>query len=324
MWDYYICLYIETHCAARYLKPKTITAYREELDKFHAYVKVELANASPDCISMHQVLLYVRHLREVRGNGESAVNRSVVVLRNFYRAMVAMGHVDASVNPMAHFPKIKPVARKLPVVLSKEQVRKLLDAPPTHTIIGLRDRAILTLLYGTGIRASECAGLCEQDVDFDERTIRVQGKGGHQRVIPLNDQVVKVLRVYQQARGEGAPEQAFFLSRLKKPMSRNAIYERVRTWSRKAGISKRVSPHRLRHTFATHLVQADVPLVTIRDLLGHRLITSTQIYLHVTAKELRAAAKVHPIRELVEPVGHLLPNVKLPFQPPPKRRLRAG
>lgn len=324
MWDYSICLYTQTHCVARGLKASTIAAYRDTLEKFRAYVKVELEDAPPDQISAHQVLMYVQHLREVRSNGDSAVNRTVVVLRSFYRAMVALGHMDPSANPLAHFPKIKPVARKLPTVLSKEQVQTLLEAPPTDTVLGLRDRAVLALLYGTGARASECAGLREEDVDLEDRTIRVEGKGGHQRVIPLNDQVAEALRVYRAARGEGTPEAAFFLSRLQKPLSRNAVYERVRTWSQRAKLAKRVSPHRLRHTFATHLVQADVPLVTIRDLLGHKLITSTQIYLHVTAKELREAAKMHPIGELIEPLKGLLPDVKLPFQPPPKKRPRAG
>jgi integrase/recombinase XerD len=221
---------------------------------------------------------------------------------------------------LAHFPRIKARPRKLPTVLSAEEVQRLLDEPPRDTILGLRDRAILTLLYGTGIRASECAHLREEDVDLDDGSIRVTGKGGHQRTLPLNDSVVQSLKVYRQARGPAGAEEAFFRSRSKRGMSRNAIYDRVRRSSRKAGIHKRVSPHRLRHTFATHLVKAGVNLVTIRDLLGHRLITSTQIYLHVTAEDLREAADAHPIRRLAPRVEDLLPNVKLPFQPPPGRQ----
>jgi site-specific recombinase XerD len=178
----------------------------------------------------------------------------------------------------------------------------------------------LLLLYGTGIRASECAHLREEDVDLDDGTVRVTGKGGHQRTLPLNDCVVETMRVYRQARGPAGPRETFFRSRSKRGLSRNAVYERVRRWARQAGIHKRVSPHRLRHTFATHLVKAGVDLVTIRDLLGHRLITSTQIYLHVTATDLREAADAHPIRRLAPRVEHLLPDVKLPFQPPPVRR----
>lgn len=319
MWDYWICLYTQTHCTARGLLPSTIAAYRATLTQFRSYAEERLNRLAPDHVTARHVLEYLEHLRRNRGNGDSAVNRQVTILKNFYRAMVAMGHLDPAANPLAHFPKIKARPRKLPTVLSAEQVERLLNQAPVDTILGLRDRAILTLLYGTGIRASECAGLKEEDVDLEERTIQVTGKGGHQRTLPLNPRVAESLAVYRQARGPQAPREPFFRSRFGKAMSRNAIYERVRTRARKAGIHKRVSPHRLRHTFATHLLKAGVGLVTLRDLLGHRLITSTQIYLHVTADDLQQAAERHPIARLAPTVEHLLPDVKLPFQRPPVR-----
>src|SRR5271167_3281693 len=172
----------------------------------------------------------------------------------------------------------------------------------------------MTILYGTGIRASECAGLTEQDIDWQEQTIHVVGKGGHERTVPLNEDVVDMLKQYRLARGPVKSNATFFRSREGGAMSRNAIYERVRTTGRKARIEKRVSPHQLRHTFATHLIKAGVGLVTVRDLLGHRLITSTQVYLHVTADDLRAAAARHPIRTLLDTVKHLLAPGPLPFQ----------
>lgn len=320
-WDYWICLYTQTHCVARGLRPLTIAAYRTTLLQFQAYVQVRIGKEiEPDQVTAQMVLTYIQHLRDERNNGDSAVNRQATVLKNFYRAIVAMGHLEPAANPMAHFPRMKAKPRKLPVVLSEDEVHNLLKSPPTNTIVGLRDRAILTLLYGTGIRATECATLTEEDVDLDGRTVRVTGKGGHQRTVPLNDRVVESLRIYRKARGAVAPNHAFFQSRTHKAMSRNAVYERVRTHARQAKIPKRVSPHRLRHTFATHLVKAGVGLVTIRDLLGHRQITSTQIYLHVTAEDLRDAATRHPIHRLTTSIEHLLPNVKLPFQPPPGRR----
>jgi site-specific recombinase XerD len=324
MWDYWICLYTQTHCVARGLRPLTIKAYRSTLGQFQAYVRVRLDDLSPDRITARHVLEYLEHLRRERDNGDSAVNRQATVLKNFYRAIVAMGHLDPSANPMAHFPRIKASARKMPRVLSHEQVRKLLSHPGTDTILGLRDRALLAVLYGTGIRASECATMTEGDVDLVEATIRVCGKGGHERTLPLNRSVADALRVYREARGAVVSTEAFFLSRSKRGLSRNAIYERVRSHAERARVGQRVSPHRLRHSFATHLVQRGVGLVTIRDLLGHRLITSTQIYLHVTADELRDAADRHPILQLAAPVDHLLPKVRLPFQPPPGRRRGCG
>jgi integrase/recombinase XerD len=320
MWDYWICLYTQTHCVARGLRPLTISAYKAALMQFQAYVEVRLERIAPDQVSAKQVLEYLEHLRRERNNGDSALNRTATILKNFYRAMVAMGHLDHAANPMSQFPRLKPPSRKLPVVLSSEEVQRLLSAPPGDTVLGLRDRALLALLYGTGIRASECAGLREEDVDLDQLVVRVRGKGGHERVVPLNVNVAETLRVYRQTRASIGRSEPFFQSRRRKGMSRGAVYQRVKTYARTARINKRVSPHRLRHTSATHLVKANVELVTIRDLLGHRLITSTQVYLHVTAADLREAADRHPIGQLSGFVTELLPDVKLPFQHPPARR----
>lgn len=323
-WSYWIALYIGTHCAARGLRSTTMVAYRATLDQFRAFVTLRLANKDPEQITAADVLVYLQYLRNDRDNGDSAVNRQIVVLKNFYRAIVAMGHLLPADNPLAHFPIIKATPRKLPGTLSENEVRSLLSAPGTDTILGLRDRAILIVLYGAGIRASECSGLREQDVDLTHRTIQVTGKGGHQRTIPLNEQVVATLTRYRQARGIRLPTGPFFESRRKRSMSRGAIYERVRGWSLRAKIPKTVSPHCLRHTFATHLVRAGVKLVTIRDLLGHRSIASTQIYLHVTAVDLREAADRHPIQRLAPLVEQFLPAMKLPLQHPPWRPRATG
>ncbi len=319
-WEYWICLYTQTHCTARGLRASTIAAYRKTLDQFREYVRFQQGDVEPGQVTARHVLEYVNHLRRDRHNGDSAVGRQVTILKNFYRAIVAMGHLEPAANPLAHFPKLKAKPRKLPTVLSAEEVQHLLASPPKDIVLGLRDRAILALLYGTGIRATECATLLEKDVDLVAGTIRVTGKGGHQRTLPLNPKVAESLTAYRQARGNVPPREAFFRSRTGKAMSRGAIYERVRTHARRARIAKRVSPHTLRHTFATHLVRAGVGLVTIRDLLGHRLITSTQIYLHVTAEDLRSAAANHPIERLAPTVEFLLPNVKLPLQYAPRRR----
>jgi integrase/recombinase XerD len=190
-WSFWIELYIRTHCVARGLRPLTLAAYEDALNQFHEWVRVTQADRAPDQLSAREVLAYLQHLREVRGNGDSAVNRAVVVLRRFYRAMVAMGYLDHAANPLNAFPSIKAVPRKLPRVLSSEQVRRLLAEPEADTVIGLRDRAILALFYGTGIRVSECASLRSGQVDLVQLTITVQGKGGHERAIPLNPELAE-------------------------------------------------------------------------------------------------------------------------------------
>lgn len=313
-WSFWIELYIRTHCVARGLRPLTLAAYEKTLQQFRDWVRVKVDNREPDQITARDVLAYVQYLRQVRDNGDSAINRTVVVLRRFYGAIVAMGYLDHQDNPLASFPSIKAVPRKLPVSLSSDQIRGLLSEPKPDTVIGLRDRALLALLYGTGIRASECASLRNASVDLKQLTITVQGKGGHERTIPLNAELAEVLRTYVEARGPALNHAPFFRSRFGRALSRGSVYERVRTWGERSRVGIPLSPHRIRHTFATHLVRAGVGLVTIRDLLGHRLITSTQIYLHVTADDLRAAAARHPISRLLDTVRHLLAPGPLPFQ----------
>lgn len=313
-WDYWIALYINTHCVARGLRPLTLRAYEATLEGFRQYAREKLPQKGPDEVSLCEVLQYLEYLRKERDNGASALNRQATVLRNFYRAMVAMGHLEPRQNPMAHFPRIKPAPRKLPATLTRQEVGALLDHPETDTVLGLRDRALLAILYGTGIRASECAGLAEQDINWEGRTIRVMGKGGHERSVPLNEEVLHIMKQYRLARGGVKATEPFFRSREGRSLSRNAIYERVRSHARRAHIPHRVSPHQLRHTFATHLVQEGVGLVTLRDLLGHQQITSTQIYIHLTAQDLRQATDKHPVSKLIKRVEELLPHLKLPIQ----------
>jgi len=313
-WSYWIELYVRTHCVARGLRPLTLAAYEDTLKQFHDWVRGQQQDREPDQITARDVLAYLQYLRQVRDNGDSSINRTVVVLRRFYAAMVAMGQLEHSDNPLAVFPSIKAVPRKLPVSLSSEQVSRLLREPKPDTVIGLRDRAMLALLYGTGIRASECASLRNGNVDLKQLSVTVQGKGGHERTIPLNAGLAEVLRTYVEVRGLAPSNAPFFRSRFGRSLSRGGIYERVRTWGQRSRVGIPLSPHRIRHTFATHLVRAGVGLVTIRDLLGHRLITSTQIYLHVTADDLRAAAARHPISRLLDIVKHLIAPEPLPFQ----------
>lgn len=313
-WSYWMSLYVRTHCVARGLRPLTLVAYEDALRQFSEWIRMTRQDCPPDQVAARDVLQYLQHLRDDRGNGDSAVNRALVVLRSFYRAMVAMGYLDHTANPLIAFPSIKAVPRKLPVFLNTDQMSRLLAGPKPNTVIGLRDRTMLALLNGTGIRASECSSLRCGQVDLIRMTITVNGKGGHERSIPLHPHLVAEMNDYVRVRGDASPSAPFFRSRFGNAMSRGAIYERVRTWGQRSHVGIPISPHRLRHTFATHLVRAGVGLVTIRDLLGHRQITSTQIYLHVTAEDLRAAVARHPIGTLLSTVEHLLPTARIPFQ----------
>jgi integrase/recombinase XerD len=313
-WDYCIAFYLNRHCPARDLTSKSIASYQGTLKSFREYVRMRAKDRPPGQIKPIDVLGYLQYLREVRHNGAASVKRHVTVLTSFYGAVVAAEHMEARDNPMVGMPRVKGPPRRLAVTLDRDEVKRLLASPDAGTVLGRRDRAILILLCGTGIRASECSGLNDEDIDFKAHKIKVTGKGGHERVLPLTEEVEHALAQYRLARGAVAEGAGFFRSRKGRRMSRGAIYERVRRHAAKAHIRKKVSPHRLRHTFATHLMKAGAKLPEIQRLLGHQLITSTQIYVHMTAEDLRHAAEIHPISGLIEKVADLLPDVKLPFQ----------
>jgi integrase/recombinase XerD len=324
MWQYGLKLYLEVHCSTRGLQSSTLASYEHSLRQFISYVEVKLENKVPAAVTARDLLEYLGYLRTERKNGDSAVNRHLTILRCFYDGLQALQYIRPVENPMEGFPRVKAAHQKLPVFLSKDEVARLLNAPKGDSVLMVRDRTMLRLFYATGIRATECATLKEEDVDLENRTIRVTGKGGHQRSVPLNTSALAMMKHYRQVRGEINPKACFFLSLRRKPMTRGAIYERVRKWAVVAKIDKVVSPHRLRHTCATHLANAGVEIVKIRDLLGHRQLSSTQIYMHTTAQDLKEAVEKHPIKRLAADLDQLLPGVKLPWHYPPVRRHQAG
>jgi len=319
-WDLWIDLYCETWCTARNLKVSTIVAYRDSLQQFKEWAQREQLVTEPTRVTTRIALDYIVYLREERKNGGSAVHRALVILKNFYAAMVSFGQLEPRDNPMAGFPRIKKGRQKLPTYLTSAEISRLLACPKTDTVLGLRDRAMLTLLYATGIRASECATVLEEWVDLDERTIRVLGKGQRERVLPLNDRAMEALRTYRQARGSLPANKQFFRTKTGRGINRKIVYQRVKKYASKSKIEKRVSPHTLRHTCATHLIQRGEKIVTVRDLLGHRQITSTQVYIQTSAQDLIEVARNHPVRELAPRIASLIEGVRIPIDHPPRRR----
>ena len=317
-WEYGIKLYTEVHCTGRGLQPSTIVAYSAVLEQFRKYILYRVSDKLPCEVTSRDILDYVVYLRKERQNQQAAINRTVVIISNFYKALVAMRQLDPHENPTTGFPRLKSTPRKLPKVLNNEEVDSLINQPSDQTVIGLRDRALIMLLYSTGIRASECSGLREGDVDLVEKTIVVTGKGGHQRKIRMNESACRAMSAYRNVRGLSLPHRHFFISMRGRGMSRNAIYERVRTTAIKAGINKPVSPHWLRHTCATDLVRAGVNVVVVQELLGHRHIASTQVYFHVSGESLAHAAEQHPINRFSDLIDELLPGVMLPFRHRPR------
>lgn len=313
-WNYWLGLYLDRFCLSRGLSHKSVCAYRGDLGMFRSFILKRKGEVRPSSLRMNDILEYIRYLQEERHNGVCAVNRQIMSIKSFYRAMVAFEEIQPRENPMRDFPKLKPIPRKLPKHLSENEIKAMIKGCDADSIVGVRDRALLILLYGTGIRASECAGVTDLDIDFENKSIHVTGKGGHQRCVPLKDEVIEALKEYRGLRGEQPPSYAFFRSMRGNHLSRGAIYERVRKAGVRSKLEKRVSPHKLRHSFATHIIRTERNIQVVSELLGHRHVASTQIYVHVTGRDLMEAIEKHPIEMIVERIERNLVGVRLPFK----------
>jgi site-specific recombinase XerD len=246
--------------------------------------------------------LTTRHLRRYaawlseREAAPATVGRRLVALRGFYRCLREHGHVAQNPADLIPAPK-RP--QHLPTVLKPEELARLLDRIPATTALEVRDRALFELAYACGLRAEEIVTLDVDAVLFDREEVRVEGKGSKTRLIPAGEPALRsVGRYLERARpalvGDQA-EPALFLSKSGRRLSTSDVRRRLRAWTRKVGLPGPVSPHALRHSFATHLLEGGADLRAIQELLGHASISTTQIYTRVESARLRDAyAKSHP------------------------------
>ena len=227
----------------------------------------------------------------------TSVARRLSTLRRFYRFQLAQGAIEEDPTLRVRAPK-RP--RRLPKQLSEAQVEALLAAPDTKTVLGVRDRAMLELLYATGLRVSELVGLKRSQVAHDGSVVRVVGKGSKERLVPIGDEAVawvtRYLREVRPALAGTSKRDELFLTQRHGPLTRQAFWALVKRYAVRAGIAKTaLSPHVLRHAFATHLVNHGADLRVVQMLLGHADISTTTIYTHVARERLRALhAQHHP------------------------------
>ena len=227
----------------------------------------------------------------------TSIGRRLSSLRRFYRMQCVAGAVNIDPTLRVRAPKLP---RRLPKSLSEEQVETLLDAPDTETTLGLRDRAMLETLYATGLRVSELVGLKLAQVSFDMGIVRVLGKGSKERLVPLGEESILWLRRYLASARPGlighGKSDAMFVTARRGALSRQAFWEIVKRYATKAGIGRAsLSPHTLRHAFATHLLNHGADLRVVQLLLGHSDITTTTIYTHVARERLKQLhARHHP------------------------------
>ncbi len=277
--DYYLqCLKVE-----RGLSRNTIEAYARDLSGFVEFGAARHLDAR--AVTQRHITDYLRELFE-GGLRQSSQARVLSCLRGFFRHLREEKLIDAAPTDNVESPKQR---RPLPVVLTFEEMERLLAAPDLATPQGIRDATMLHTMYAAGLRVSELVTLSLRDLNLDAGFLAVTGKGGKRRLVPLGEWAVEMLERYlTDIRPLKAPqkETAVFLTNRKKPMSRQAFWQLVKKYTFKSGIRKSLSPHKLRHSFATHLLEGGADLRSVQAMLGHADISTTQIYTHVTTQRI--------------------------------------
>jgi integrase/recombinase XerD len=273
----------------RALAANTLAAYRRDLEAFAKWLaprRLEDARAS-------DVLSYLGH-RHTRGFHARSTARLVSCLRGFYRGLAERGIVKKDPTAQLEHPKL---GRPLPKGLSEPDVERLLAAPDVSLPIGLRDRAMLELLYATGLRISELVSLRFSMVNARQGVVRVIGKGGRERLVPIGDEALAWLRRYvadgRPALIKGRETDLMFPSLRGREMTRQTFWHAIKKYVALAGIVRNVSPHTLRHAFATHLINHGADLRAVQMMLGHADLSTTQIYTHVAQSRLKAVHSAH-------------------------------
>jgi integrase/recombinase XerD len=277
----------------RALSANTIESYHRDLVRFCTWLAFEHNIGVPDAVSREDIGLYLGVLLD-QGLSRRSLARHLVSIRQLFSFLHLEGLIP--LNPAAQVEAPMP-SRSLPEVLSQREVEALLDAPDTTTILGLRDAAMLQLMYSTGLRVSELVALPLAGLQLRAGFLRVRGKGGKERMVPMGERALALLgRWLRDGRPELDPKgkaSSVFVSRRARAMSRQNFWYRVRQHALTAGIQKAVSPHKLRHSFATHLLEHGADLRVVQALLGHSDISTTEIYTHVARERLRQIHKEH-------------------------------
>ncbi len=281
--------------------PETVRAYAEHLAAFARWVR--RAGADPFALAPRDFRRYLGEMRAAR-YAPKTVQAHLSSIRSLYRWMASEGIIEADASSTVASPKLP---RGLPRTLAADELARLFSAPDTSTPDGLRDQAMLEVLYATGARISEAAGLTLASVDAAQGTVRLFGKGSKERIVPVHETALRALSAYlkrgrpellarRKRRAAGPAETpALFISRRGAPMSADALRQRFGRLVRAAGLPADVTPHVMRHTFATDLLAGGADLRSVQELLGHSQLATTQIYTHLTPERLKDALhQAHP------------------------------
>jgi integrase/recombinase XerD len=285
--------YLDHLRVERALSPRTVEAYACDLAKLCDHAGTQ-GVSTPEGLD-HTVVSTFLVALGAAGIGARSAARHLSAARGFVRFLMRERALEADPCTLIERPRI---GRRLPKVLSFEEVTRLLDAPDATTTRGARDRAMLQVMYAAGLRVSELVGLKLADIDRRKGVVTAFGKGGKRRLVPIGEVALEALDAYLARRGEhplAAGTTVIFLSPRGKAMTRQGFWKLILRYARGVGITKPSSPHKLRHSFATHLLQGGADLRSVQTMLGHSDISTTEIYTHVADDHVRAAyARAHP------------------------------
>ncbi|MBN2713113.1 MAG: tyrosine recombinase XerC [Planctomycetes bacterium] len=298
----------------RNMSSHTIRNYGVDLSQFYAYLlESGEGDGFPGGVSHLSVRNFMGCLDD-KGLSKQSVARKVAALRSFYKFMMKRGMVDSNPAMSVRTPKLD---KKLPSFLTISEVEKLLEAPEANTFTGCRDKAILELLYSAGLRTFELVGLNGDDLDFDRQVLRTRGKGMKDRINPIGKYAMAALNCYIDMKNAHPDRMRFdkdalFLNFRGKRLTTRSIRRMLAHYISHSGLPSSVSPHTLRHSFATHLLQRGADLRVVQELLGHENISTTQIYTHITDAQLHQVyEQAHPRAETsIEPEFDIVPEAK--------------
>jgi integrase/recombinase XerD len=273
---------------------RTREAYRRDVLRLAEYVLAK-AIRQPASLTPRDLRDFVYHLKDL-GLAPSSIRRTIAGLRTWFRFLVAEGVIPGDPSDRLELPK---KWQTLPEVLTQQEIARLLAAPLQDDAMYYRDRAMLELAYGAGLRVSEWTSVSVRDVHLDERLVRIMGKGSKERLVPFGRQAAATVAIYlRELRPKlenGAGKGVLFLNARGRPLSRMGAWTILRKHVERVGIAKTVTPHTLRHSFATHLLEGGADLRAVQEMLGHADVSTTQVYTHVDREYLRSVHKqYHP------------------------------
>lgn len=292
-WDFTIKEFINFLRLERALSHNSIEAYRNDIKKFIQYLEAKRLSLLPDQIETDHLQNFIRWINEL-GISPRSQSRVISGIKAFFRYLLIENYIQKDPTELIEAPKI---GRDLPKVLSVDEINKLIEAIDLSQAEGQRNKAIVETLYSCGLRVTELINLKLSNLYFNEGFIRIIGKGNKERLIPISNIAMKEIKYYLEDRNKlninPEHEDILFLNRRGKQLTRVMVFTIIKRLAQKANLKKDISPHTLRHSFATHLIEGGADLRAIQEMLGHESIITTEIYTHLDRKYLRETIIEH-------------------------------